>query len=62
MEAIRASLAHAIDAAEPRELAPLVKQLRETLAELDELPTGEERSVVDDLATRRAERRTAAQG
>lgn len=62
LEAIRSSLATAIEAAEPRELAPLVKQLRETLAELDELPTGEERSLVDDLASRRAERRAAAQG
>lgn len=60
--AVRVSLAAAIDAAEPRELPALVKQFRETLAELDELPDGVEASLVDDLTARRAGRRAASSG
>lgn len=62
LEELRGVLVTAIQGAEPRELAPLAKQLREVLAELDELPSGKEGSVVDDLTARRNERRAASQG
>lgn len=60
LEALRASLAAAIESSEPRELASLAKQFREVLAELDELPEGQEASLVDDLTARRAGRRSAS--
>jgi hypothetical protein len=62
LEALRHALAASIEACEPRELASLAKQLREVLAELDELPNGGEASVVDDLTSRRVARRAASQG
>jgi hypothetical protein len=44
-----------------KDLAPLAKELRAVTAELETLPTGEV-STVDDLAKRRADRRSAASG
>jgi hypothetical protein len=38
----------------------LAKQLRETMAELDALPDGKEKSTSDDLAAKRAARRSEA--
>ena len=43
-------------------IAPLAKQLRDVIGELDQLPVVEDGSVVDDLASRRAARRAAAAG
>ena len=59
LEALRDHLAACLDAAEPERAAPLSRELRETLRELDALaePKG---STVDDLAKRRAARRAAA--
>lgn len=62
LAATRDLLAVRIAVAEPRETAPLVNQLRATLAELAELGADEEASVVDDLASRRADRRPKATG
>lgn len=60
LQSARDALAAAIDAAEPRELAPLVKQFRETLAELESLGAAREVSASDDLAAKRKARRAAA--
>lgn len=43
-------------------IAPLAKQLRDVVAELDGLSGSEEVSLVDDLAAKRVARRSAAQG
>jgi hypothetical protein len=43
-------------------VAPLAKQLRDVVEELDRLPVAEGESVVDDLDARRAARRAAAAG
>lgn len=59
---LRDRLTCAVADAAPRELAPLAKQLRETLAELDGLPLAKEPTPVDDIATRRAARRSRASG
>jgi hypothetical protein len=56
LEATRKVLAERITQAEPKETAPLVNQLRAVLAELADLPEGKARSVVDDLAAKRARR------
>ena len=60
LEALRALLAVSLVDAEPGQRAPLAKQLRDTLAELDALPDGKEVSTSDDLASRRSARRSAA--
>jgi hypothetical protein len=64
LEATRGLLAERLAGAEPKETAPLVNQLRKVLAELADLPEGKARSVVDDLAAKRAKRtsRSAASG
>lgn len=60
LEELRVWLASAIEVCEPHQAAPLAKQLRETLAELDAMPDGKEQSTSDDLAARRKARRAAA--
>lgn len=59
LTALRDHLALALEQAAPERAAPLAKELREVLRELDALaePKG---STVDDLARRRAARRSAA--
>lgn len=60
LEALRAHLAAAIEAADPEKIAPLAKQLRETVAEIEALPNAKEKSTSDDLAAKRAARRSEA--
>ena len=60
LEALRAHLAAAIEAADPEKIAPLAKQLRETVAEIEALPNAKEKSTSDDLAAKRSARRAAA--
>lgn len=63
LQALRQVLADAIeDGPEPRYLASLTKQLMAVMAELEQLTPVEEKTVVDDLAARRAERRTTPAG
>lgn len=59
LEALRAVLAASIEASDPEKVAPLAKQLRDTLAELETLPR-KEQSTSDDLAARRKARRSTA--
>ena len=62
LEALRDRLAHEITYGdEVKAVAPLANQLRAVLVELESLPGGVS-SVVDDLAARRVDRRSAAQG
>lgn len=60
LEALRDRLARDLDMAPPQVSAQLAAQLRATLAELAALPAQETKSVVDDIAARRAARRAAA--
>lgn len=62
LEALRDHLAAALEVADERSVAPIANQLRQVLADLDEIPAAEEASTVDDLAARRATRRSAASG
>ena len=62
LEALRDRLARDLDLAPPQVSAQLAAQLRATLAELAALPAQETKSVVDDIAARRAARRAAALG
>lgn len=60
---LRKRLADAFDVTtDPRDLATLSKELRAVLAELDQLPGGEEADPVDDLAAKRAARLANASG
>jgi hypothetical protein len=59
--ALQERLLAEFDASEGRDSAILAKELRAVTLELDSLPTGEVSSV-DDLAKRRADRRSAASG
>jgi hypothetical protein len=61
LEALRDRLAQALIDAAPYAVAPLARQLAEVLRQLDELPNSEV-SVVDNLAARRAARRSNASG
>lgn len=60
LEALRDKLARDLDEAPASVSAQLAAQFRATVAELAELPVPGERSVVDDLERRRADRRAAA--
>lgn len=60
LEALRDVLTAAIADAGPRDLAPLAGQLRRVLADLAALPQTEGVSLADDLAAKRARRRSAA--
>jgi len=55
---LRELLVSRIADAEPKETAPLARQLSDVLVRLDGLP-GEEKSKLDDLAARRDARRSA---
>lgn len=61
LELMRDALAERLDASEGRDAAPLSKELREVMRELEQIPTGKEVSTSDDLAARRAARIAAAQ-
>jgi hypothetical protein len=61
LEALRDELADAIaDSPGARDLAALIKQLREVLQEIDDLSGGSEKSHADEIAERRAARRNSA--
>lgn len=62
LEAVRDRLAEELAGAKGKDAAPLAKELRATLAELESLPGGKEVSPLDDLSARRAARRANAQG
>lgn len=57
LEALRAEIGRRLPEAADREAVGLTTQLRLILAELEDLDSGEEADVVDDLAARRAARR-----
>lgn len=59
--ALRDHLASRLLVAE-RDVAPLARQLTEVLRQIDELPAPETESKLDDLAGRRAARRSKATG
>lgn len=61
LEAIRDRLAIELEAADGRDVATLSRELRLTIAELENLPSKREESRVDDLAQRRANRRASGQ-
>ena len=54
LRAARDQLAEAMTEATPTTLPALAREYRITMAELDSLTTGEEESVVDQLAQRRS--------
>lgn len=58
LAALRDTLATSLAEAAPKEVAALAKQLRDTIRELEQVAEPREVSVVDDLASRRAARRT----
>ena len=61
LEEARDVLAGAIRACESnRDLAPLVREYRQTMADLDALPNEAEVSAADEIAQRRAHRRAGA--
>jgi hypothetical protein len=60
LEALRDRLATDIEAADPKAVAALSRELRIVMAELDALRGGEAGDTVDDLAKRRAARRAGA--
>lgn len=62
LRALRDFLARSLSSVEPDKAAPLAKQLADVLRELDGLPQVKEANPVDDLASRRASRRSAAAG
>jgi hypothetical protein len=64
LEALRDYLAAELQAGPSTSVAvaPIAKELRAVLEELDSLPTGREESKVDDLAAARAKRRASAAG
>lgn len=62
LEAIRDKLAGELEDAEGRDAAPLAKELRAVINEIEKLPGGKEVSAVDDLSARRAARRADAAG
>ena len=63
LETARDALAGAIDGCESmRDLPSLVREYRATLAELDGLPNQAEVSSADEIAARRAARRSGPKG
>ena len=60
LEALRDHLARQLANPETRDHAALSRQLREVIREIDELPTLQQESTLDDLANRRATRRAKA--
>lgn len=61
LEAIRDRLAAELDDASGRDVASIARELRLTLAEIENLPSTREESKVDDLTSRRDRRRAANQ-
>jgi hypothetical protein len=63
LEQARDALSEAIDACESkRDLPALVREYRATLAEIDALPIPQEVSDADEIAARRAARRSGSSG
>jgi hypothetical protein len=62
LEALRDRLAEELVTAFGRDVAPIARELRATLADLEAIPGGREESPVDDLAARRKARRDKAAG
>ena len=60
LTALRGVLASSGVAADPEKRAPLAKQLADVIRELADLPDEKGASPVDDLASRRRARRSAA--
>jgi hypothetical protein len=60
LEAIRDSLAVAMDNAEPNVIAQIAARLQAVIREIGELPDGKKVSKADELAARRKARRAAA--
>lgn len=60
LKQLRYRLAAAIEEAPPSAMAPLAKQLREVMVELESLAPKREASRLDDLAAKRAARRSDA--
>lgn len=54
LEKLRDDLRAAIDVVDPDKLAPLAKQYRDTLAEIDDLAPEQEGDALDELTSRRA--------
>jgi len=55
--AIRDYLANRLDAGvEPKSVAPITKELRDTILEIDQIPQPRKGAVTDDISKRRAER------
>lgn len=61
LEALRDRLAAAVDFAEPRELAPLARQLSLVLAEIAALPDASARNPINEIAERAAAKRALAE-
>lgn len=59
---LRSKLIEEIAGADGKDVASLSRELRMVLTELDDLNSGAEVSVVDDLARKRQARRADAQG
>lgn len=62
LEHLRTRLEEELSAAEGRDVAPLARELRMVLAEIDSLPDDRKESPVDQLAQKRAARRKKAAG
>lgn len=62
LEAIRDRLAAELVEAEGRDVAPIARELRATLTDIEDLPSKREESPVDDLAEQRQKRRAKASG
>lgn len=60
LEAIRDRLALELEEAGGRDVASIARELRLTLAQIENLPSKREESKVDDLTARREQRRRAA--
>lgn len=60
--ALRDTLAATIEVAEPKEVAPLARQLQSVIAALDAIPAATEASPLDEIAAKRARRTGAAEG
>jgi hypothetical protein len=62
LETLRDRLVVELEDAEGRDVAPIARELRMVLNELDSLPATRKESPVDQLAARRSSRRKKAAG
>jgi hypothetical protein len=62
LEDLRDQLTTAVSMADPKELPPLSRELRQVWAELTGLPDGKKQAVPDRIAQQREERRRKAAG